>query len=210
MPKVGKITIRFHKDEQLREFDLHYSQKEKFHIKNVPHEFVRLTEFISSGYATEEGLRDRLHECVHDYQEKLKTERDVILYKICASTHLTSNITGEGNYSGQKKGVSKRISGMGYGVPVCSFGVEYKKCKEIDEGGKKYFPYKEDGTLGYEMRVEKSWSVIDWTPERESFFLSMYDNMENMIQKISLFFGDDDERVLSLIDAAHGNLKLIQ
>lgn len=210
MPEVGKIMVRFRKDENPREFKLYYSQKEKFYIKNVPADFVRLTEFVSSHHSTEDGIRNHLNECIKIFQEKLKTERDVILYRISASAYLTMNEIDENHYSGQKRGVSKRISDLGGSSPKCCFGIEYKKCKEIDEGGKKYYPYKQSGTLGFEMRVEKSWSVIEWTPEREAFFEGLYKSMENLVEKISVFFSDDDEKVLTLIDSAGGSIKLIQ
>ena len=210
MPKVGKIEIKFRKDEPCCYFDLYYSHKEKFYIKGIPVDFVRLPELVSSGHSTEESLRTHLRECLQIYQEELNTERDVSLYKISASSFLRMNEVNENHFVGDKEGVSKRISDIGGGVPKCCFGIEYNKCKEIDKGGKKYYPYKQSGALGYEMRVEKSWNIIEWTPEREEFFKSMYSNMENFIAKLSLFFTNDDEDVIKRIDSSGGNLKLIQ
>ena len=100
MPKVGKIEIKFRKDEPCCYFDLYYSQKEKFYIKGIPVDFVRLTEFVSSGHSTEESLRTHLRECLQIYQEKLKTERDVILYKIFASSLLRMNEVNENHFVG--------------------------------------------------------------------------------------------------------------
>ena len=209
MPKVGNIRVSFRKDENPHFFDLFYNQKNKFHIKNVPQHFQKLTEFVSEGYSTEESLKDTLNKCVIEYREKLKTERDVILYKISASSELRMNKVGEGHYSGIKKGISTKISDIGGGGPDCSIGFDYKKCKEIDEGGKKYYPYKDDGTLGYEMRVEKSWNIIEWTSEREDFFAGLYKSMGTMLEKISEFFSNDDEKVLERIDSFGEGTKLL-
>lgn len=205
MPKVGKIEVRFRDDEKIQQFDLWYSQKEKFFIKGLPQQFLKLLDFCSFGYPTEEALKNDLRDAVKKYKELLKIERKVILYRIAATAELTSNKTGEGTYSGNKREISNKFSSMGFGVPNCSLGIEYVIAKEVDEGGKKYFPYREDGSLSYDMKIAKNvWGIIDWTPEREQFFQSIYGAMQELVIKLSSIFLEDDEKVAQLIDTSSG------
>jgi hypothetical protein len=216
MPKIGKVQANF--TGQTEVFELWYSQKEKFNVKGLPKKFLELMreEFLPFGFETERLLTDTLFHAVNKYKELIKKERKVILYKIEASTMLTMNKEpfrpGVGEcYSGIKKGISKRIRTTNFGSAEAAIGLEYIIAIEIDNGNKKYHPIAEDGSVGYAMnshgRIE--YDVMEWSEQREAFFVALYESMQKLVFGISAFFSGNDIDLVNKIDNAGGNIKLL-
>ena len=209
MPKVGKIEVIFNKNSGKKVYDLWYSQTDNFHLKGLPSDFIELTGFQPDCWQTEASLRDNLRLSVEKYQKLLSTERKVIIFRVCASTELTMNKVREGNYSGYKHGISRKISSFGFGSPDYAVGIEYRLYKEIDNGGKKYYPLLENGGTGLERIITSDQSIIEWTEERELFFKGVYASMQSLVLKLAQFFTDDLDKTVARIDSVGGNAKLL-
>jgi len=203
MPKVGKIRTII-PGHTVRDYSLYYSQKQKFYITDIPEDFTKLSEFIDQSYETEQLLRDNLERCIRIAKEKLLCQRKVIAFRVAASHHLRLNPSGENAYSGTLPGISDKIAGFNtHGIPRCAFGVEYLVLYEYNDGVKiEYRQVNADGSLGYSLRVDqREYTIIDYTADREAFFLSIYDNMAGIVLKLSqFFFSRDLEAVLHGID----------
>ncbi len=214
MPKVGNIKIQIRKDEPEVVLDLWYSTNDQFFIKRVPSELIKLTGFNTEGYSTEALLKKHLSEAIELYNQLKITERKVLLFKISASTLLTMNKVSDGHFTGIKKGVSKNIKDLRVsdGAGIC---IEYKIAKEIDNGKKEYFEIENGDQLssyamGFNLTSRSDWAIIDWTEEREQFFINLQNSMQEMVFKLSSFFGGDIENVVRSIDiTTSSNTKLL-
>lgn len=202
MPKVGKITVQIPGRER-KDYDLYYSQKDRFCIKGIPDDFIMLTGFRPEGYTTEAILWETLHVAIQTAREKLKSQRKVIVFKIAAATHLRMVKVGDGEYQGYRLGISKDIDEMPFGVPMCSMGLEYHIYIEVNDGIKKeYHTITGSDSFGRINGISSLFTIIDWTQEREDFFESIYESMSGLLRKLSTFFFSRDlETVLKAIDS---------
>lgn len=204
--KVGNIKIRIRKDEMEQSYALHYSQKDKFSIKGLPTELLRLSGFEPTHFPTENELVSQLEAAIRKYNELKKTERKVIMFKVGASTLLRMNKVSQGHYQGIKRGVSENIGDINF-ANGAGIGIEFKIAIEFDEGIKQYFELEESGLPSkYPVRFSRDeWMIIDYSLEREEFFNSIINSMQEMVFKLSQFFGGDTEKVANLIDSTVSN-----
>ncbi len=204
--KVGNIKVRIRQDEPEQSYALHYTQKDKFAVKGLPIEFLRLSGFEPSYFPTENQLITDLQEAIRKYNALKKTERKVIMFKVVASALLRMNKINQGHYEGLKRGVSENIGNLqvsnGAGIEI-----GFKVAIEVDQGKKEYFELDDDGLPSkYQMRFSNNeWTIIDYSLEREQFFNSITDSLQEMVYKLSQFFGGDNESVANLIDATISN-----
>lgn len=203
MAKVGKITVHIPGHERA-DYSLYYSQKNNFHIRGIPDDFKKLTEFMPDGYETEAVLRETLRCAIETAKEKLKSKRKVIIFIISASAELGMNKTGPGQFQGYKKGISDSIGFTGYGSNGAVLSVEYQTLFEISDGVKKeYYKINDNDSIGFRANFSSHQStIIDWTQEREDFFRSIYKSMSGLLLKLSgFFFSRDIDTVLKAIDS---------
>ncbi len=85
-------------------------------------------------------------------------------------------------------------------------GIEFQILFEQNLDGLHYFYCdRDDGSMGNQMTVANSSIVIDYTPERELFFIGIRESMSGLLKKM-LDTMIEPEKLISFIDA---NQKLI-
>ncbi len=214
MPKVGKVPAVFDKDKYYNTIDLYYNQKEKFHVKDLPEDFCKITDFVPSRWATEEQISGALRMAIIKYNEAKTAQRKVIVYEIKSSSMLRLNKTGDrhGSYSGTKPGISPIIGSSQYNTLDATVEFEYQIMLEINQGGLRYYKYELNGDIGFEVtHVSQSThkQIVEWTAERELFFESINTSLSTLLQRFSSFFSGDKDQVLLKIDQAAGDIKLL-
>lgn len=203
MPKVGKINVTYNSEDKPEVFDIYYNAKERFHVKGLSHDFLKLIEFRDFGYDKEQDLRDTMFWACKKYRELKTAQRKVIIFWLAAGSIFTMNHLGDEHYSGKKKGISEKIGSLGHGIPQASVGIEYWICTETTEGAdKKYHRLKDDGSIRYAIDEGKlrSATIMEWSAEREAFFLGMYNRMQDMVYSLSKFISLDEPDMLSMVD----------
>lgn len=189
MPKIGVKTEKI--KEQYVELVIWYTRGLGFFYKNLPSDFINVTEFRNEGYESENALLASFRNALNAYHEQMKQTKKVIRYSLRGSAEMVMNKVGEGCYSGRKDGVSDKFSTTESGGYV--FGFDYTILMETSGTDKKrYYQLKEDGSIGREMRDRNDVNNIDWTPEREQFFKDMEDNLQRLINGVSSFFDRSD------------------
>lgn len=201
MPKVGKIRLRYQGDSSV-EHELHYSQKELFSIKGLSAEFLALTNFVTFGYSTENELTLAIHQAVNLYKELKTNSKLVILYKCVASPELRMNKTGETSYCGTLPGVSGNIKDAGCGTIKAAFGIDFFVAQLVSDGvTKKFYPYNStEKTIGSHPKSNVSdYQQMDYSEEREQFFINIIESMKKMVVSVSVFFDADPEQAINII-----------
>lgn len=202
MPKIKKITFTI--NQEFLTLDLFYNTKNKyFFYKGLPSEFTNISKFDNMGN-TEEQLYEELVAARRIYYERKKRQRLVIGFYCIASSELTMNKVEEGNYSGLKKNVSRKI-GMFHGeAPLLSFGIEYGIFNLTEGTDRKTWQKVNPKTMAvskYENDVSERYQMIDYTPERYAFFESINQSMCALVEKMSMFFGADQKKIIQLIES---------
>lgn len=204
MPKVSKIKL-YLESGWGEDYEVHYNAKNapKFSIKGLPEDFTKVTGIYPYGFATEAELDSNINKAVSEYKRLKKTERKVIVYKASATGELTmhrENGRYEGHYTGSLPGISKKFDSFGHGAETASFGISYHIMIEVDHVNKRqYHPIKNDGSLGFARNLQTKEQVMDWSEEREAFFISIYSSMSEMVLKMSQFIDQEPEEIALLI-----------
>jgi len=210
MAKIGNIEFTIG-SKYPKSYPLYYTQKYKFEIRGVDEEFFHLTKTSNMGYSTEQDLKLAMYEAIPIYHKLKEEQRLVILYRCSASTALRMNKTGRGSYTGLLPEVSRKITSIN-GAPYCTVGIDYEVYMEIFNG--KDFEYYE---VGEDMEVvsshKETWnrvsgfSIMEYTPENLEFFNNIKSSMQEMVRKLSTFFGLDAEQAQLMIQ---DNLKILE
>lgn len=209
MPKIGNINLKYQGDAYITH-EIHYRQGEGFSIKGFSDEFIGITGFNTYGYQTEHDLVNTVEAACRKYRELKTTAKWVILYKCEASSELRMNKIKEGEFHGLLQGVSNKIGNdTTLGGCLAAFGIDYIIAQVIDDGVKKKF-YKIDKLTKkvseWEVKTVKNYQEMDYTEEREQFFLNIIEKMKKIVVSASRFFGEDPEKAAMLIES---NLKII-
>jgi len=209
MPKVSKLKLCI-KTQYGEDYEIHYNAKEAplFSIKGLPEDFFRVTNVYTHGYSTEAELSTAIQKALYEYKKIKETQRKVILYKASASAELTMVKIKDGHYHGSLNGISKKLdNGFGHSAEVATFGISYRIMMEVNVVNTlKYHSIKEDGTLGYSSEKKSKEQVLEWTPEAEAFFESIYESMKMLVLKMSKFIEQTPEEVALFIES---NQKLL-
>lgn len=210
MPKVGKIRLKYD-DDFGKEHDIYYTSKELFTVKGLPNDFHSLSNFNQFGYATEDALAKALYGACHRYREAKTNTKVVILYKCQASSELKMNKVGEGHYQGLLPGVSVKIESAKYDSCLAQFGVDFLVLKVVDDGVKKEYFRVDAVTKEVKCEYRNSsvyqYQEMDYTEEREQFFLNLVESMKKMVVAASTFFGAGPEQAALFIEQ---NQKLLK
>ena len=199
MPKIGKdhVTIR---GKQV-ELEVHFSRKTKFHYNGLPEEIYHMTSLGIETYDTETALKQALRSALEIYHEKIKRTRKMIFYTLECSRELffKQDETCVANTIPRDK-VNRKFRpdlSSRFGV-----GFDFLILLEVSAVKTEYYRLNEDGTPGYRMHHIKSTdaTLIEWTPERERFFLNMVAQLQRLIYGVSSFFDAPDlqERIETL------------
>jgi len=201
MPKVGYIRLRYNSENSIRH-DIFYNSKNKFHIKDLPDEFIGLTKFTAHGYETENLLEDAARSACEVYRQLKSNSKTIILYRCSASPELTSNKIGIDSWEGLLKGVSPKIHHVNNGV-AC-FEVNFILIQVVSDGVQKKY-YKIDPETKkverWEFLYADSYQSMDYTEERWQFFLSIVEGMKKMVVQASQFFGAEPEQAAEFIES---------
>ena len=210
MPKVGKMSLRWDRNDHAIDYNIWYSQKLNFEIRELPHDFLALTDLKTWGYEKESDLRENVLVCFHKYIILKKTERKVILYNLSATTKIRMNRVGDGHYQGTRSGIDDKLF---MDLPThnnnSGFSIGYMIAMEVDEGGKEYHKINDDGSVSSfteRLTRDEKKCVIAYTPEREQFFKDIEESVYQLVCKVSEFFSNQ-EKLLGFIDSG---LKLIK
>lgn len=202
MPKVSKIRLKYDRYYG-RDHDIYYSSKDGFSVKGLPEDFQTLTSCRLLGYNTEGELSNALHAACHKYREAKTQSRKIIAYKCIASCELRMIKTGYGSYSGLLPNVSPKIADTGYDSCLAQFGIDFLVLKVVDDGVRKSY-YRIDSSTGEvinELRESlNDYQEMEYTEEREQFFLNLVESMKKMVVAASTFFGADSEQAVLFIE----------
>lgn len=208
MAKIGKDMFVIKNENRCVE--IHYSQKTGFYYKGVPQEVYDLTNFGSKRYLDEGSLKQQLLCSLTEYHEKIRNCRKVISYHLYGSTQLILNkLEGTyAGYSGIKTGVSKQFDHKLDNNIENMFGFTFNVLIEVTGRTTEYYHVREDDFPGgpYRFASESKERIIDWTQEREQFFMDLREKLQQLIYGVSQFFDHPD--LLQLIDS-HG-IKLLE
>lgn len=208
MAKIGKTHTTV--NNQFTVLEVHYNQSRGFFHKGLPHEVYELTELGKTKHLSEKDLGIALYCALEEYHEKTKKQRKVILFELLGSSELINNKTESVNgtmYSGTKNGVSDKFASS-RGNGEYSFGFTHHILLETVAKNKEYHCIDKDDniTRRYQRDMnERGINIIDWTPEREQFFLELKEQLFNLIVGVSTFF--DNPEYLKLMDT--GGLKAL-
>jgi hypothetical protein len=220
MAKVSKINISIGDNDH--QFEAHYSDKLKFHVKNFPQEILLVNGEWSGKIQNHERmveLENSVRALLKEYYERIKSQRKVILYTLIFSQNFKMRQTGIGSYSGDnpKIKIPSPFDGMytssDRGKDINGYGLVFDFCvaTEITGSQTKYIrQWKSEGGIvemeKYATRSSKDEVAIDWTPQREAFFENMKEAMTMMAIKFCDFFGKDEKKLLDVMDSG---MKLI-
>lgn len=213
MPKVSNIEITIlGKHER---YDIYYGKKDMFSIKGIPTEIIRMTSLRTTDFNTEAALIEAVQNAVRKYHQLITSEKKVIAYKIQLPNDFKMNRTGDGSWAGRNEMIPTKllhkIDGFGFrqGGLKFAFGFQlsYENLLEITENGVVYYEIRLDGSRGGARNKDSQTMLMDWTEEREAFFKMIQSNTKQMVEKMLLFLSQDDEKLLTLIDA--GGQKLL-
>lgn len=204
MPKVGKIKLVIEGSSWGNEYPLFYTQKRGFELRDLPEDFINLTGVKTYGYTTESALRDAMYPAAQSYKELSTKRRKVIVYICRASEELTMNKIDKGHYQGTRIGVSKKIARFDFSQFNClsQFGIDFEIMYEVSRSdGVTYYNIDKNGIQKSHGRaLSREFQVIEWTQQREDFFASIVNAMQNLVLQLSTFFDKNAEQAIQFID----------
>jgi hypothetical protein len=208
MPKVGTKEFKIKGVNQ--KFNLYYSPKEGFYLKNFPSDVYSLTE-TTAWYNTEAELMDSTNRALYNYHKIIAAETRVILISIAAPTGKVMNKTGHGHYVGDKEWIGsfgpkiKHVSSFeAGGAAGFGFLIGYRVCLKIESNGFEYYDIRNTHTteddqerIRRKTHKNKEEIEIEWTEENEAFFKKLESNMDSMFEQIVNFFRQPEELLLA-------------
>lgn len=197
MAKVGKYRTRI--DGVYREFEVYYTEKELFTIKNFPSEVVRIghQDTLIPRFSSQDALETFYFYLIEKYQELSKTRTKVIGYKIVASIDFIMNKSGDNSWSGFKNFVPSEMAKFvehGYGNnTVVGFAYEVYERVSSKEGYK-YFEIKDDGTVSpyFNRSVESEYMIVEYSEELKTFFIELKEAMRQLAEKLIIVSGSQE------------------
>mgnify|MGYP003463643941 CR=1 FL=1 len=202
MPKVGKIKLKYD-SEFGKDHDIYYTSKEGFTVKGLPSDFHTLTDLKYYGYNSEGDLTSALLSACHKYREAKVNTKMVIMYKCVASTELRMNKVSDGSYQGLLPGVSREIDDIKSRNCIAQFGIDFMVMSVVGDGVSREYYRVDSVTKEVKGRYSVSpreYQEMDYTEEREQFFLNLVESMKKMVVAASTFFGADPEQAALFIE----------
>jgi hypothetical protein len=215
MPKVSKIEIRI--KDITHTFDVFYSPKQdkQFHIPKFPEDILKIVGKrayeVAERFERVIDLEKSVREVLEEYYERLSVQRKVIIYSLDFSQEFIMERKSIDSWAGSNPEIklpkqfnsfhSLREKTKGYGM---SF--DFCVATETKGAETKYLRQWKNNKGQVEMdsggtRLQSGEMAIDWTPEREIFFENMRDAMTKMAIKFCDFFGQDEKKLLGIMDS---------
>jgi len=212
MPKIRKLTIRYHNNQQKLETAMHYNSDHGFYVK-IPEEFHTiesdpevkdLTKRIQHGRVmgllvigeNEDSVVKDLETYLNRYATCGVSERLVIMYKIA---YTSSSIPAPNAWRSE-------------GTDEVKLELEYQVATEQTFGDSMTYVSR-DERHNYSNRKIKSgdyefkgWNVIDYTEEAEAFFSRIYTAMEALVHQFIEHIGEPEDAIKTI----KSGLKLLE
>lgn len=198
MPKVSNLKLSI--DGKPTTLDVYYNASDKFHFKYFPTEVYNLgsqdgeTKILLRKIETENDLRDTAIKIIDNYHKTKSKSRKVIAYWISAVTPYHMVKIGAGHYQGNKSiGMdSHKITSISGDA---GFTITWKMYLEVDENGKNYYCYDEDGAVRWKTSVDSKAQILEWTPERESMFEYVSTRLEELFLSLIKVMGNPEKLI---------------
>lgn len=175
-----------------------YNEQNLFHFKGFPAEVSRIAgnteQYRLAHQPTSDALYFAAKEAIKLYEEKIKQTRKVIAYEVKAPENVKSIKKGYQTYP------RENCDWVGYSGERDDFGfmVNYKVLFLIESGDKREFrSVMDDGTPGHMEHGGKG-RIIDYTPEREKFFINLRSAFINLFDQAISYLHDPDKLILSI------------
>jgi len=211
---MAKITTKGYSiDGQHKFFEVHYTQKNGFTLKDFPLDVWKLgTEHSHPPhFGSENELYTGVFHALLAYHEKRKTQKKVIRVELKLGVHYLSNRTGRGSYEGNKAGIDYAFRAKVSELSFPTYGIEldYMICFLVEDNGAKLFRANENGTVGSKLNVTPEREIIiDYTPERELFMQTAMGSIGKLAEMLISFFNKEDSELTQLIDSKGATLFL--
>lgn len=197
MPQIKKIPIH----RAGKDFELVISfntKKEAFTFSGIPPEYT--AEMKHRNFSTFDDCRRAVIAAIDAYTEKMKRTRKVILVTLSATHDVAMEKIGRGHYSLKPEADHRlqTITDGGWG-----FIIDYRIGLLVEGGVKdnQFYEIDEEGQREYADHVAKYEVILDWTEEREQFFLGIAKAVREMVEKVAAYLLDDPAKVMQRIDA---------
>lgn len=181
MPAIGKRTIVL-EDNTKVEFNIFYSTKKKFYIKEIPEKYKNISKISSwsnEGHVTEDALRMTFRKAIYEYAERTKSQRKVLIIDFQVGRETPVYL----HHQHEKKYDKIPSNGKDWGLAL-QYKIKMEVSSEIE---KKYYEIKENGELGYGWGLSKGDIVVPWTEEREKFFIKFKDELNWIADQFGRF-----------------------
>ena len=125
------------------------------------------------------------------------------MYKCVASTELRMNKVSDGSYQGLLPGVSREIDDIKSRNCIAQFGIDFMVMSVVGDGVSREYYRVDSVTKEVKGRYSVSpreYQEMDYTEEREQFFLNLVESMKKMVVAASTFFGADPEQAALFIE----------
>lgn len=196
MPKVDQITVRVYGKNTT--YDVWYTKREKFHLKNCPL-FIKLS--LLKGYSTLEGLKQDLQEMIDRYYaEKKKVEKIIVLQYSLGRETIDPDIKSDVPYWLR----NREYSTMSYDL---GFGISYQILWRTEDNGVKYYNIEKNDEIGHQRLLDNrtKWIIIPWTEEKEKTLEILKEQVSKVSQQIHKILKEESS-VESLLA---GKIKLL-
>ena len=216
MPKIG--TIKFKIDGVLVECQMHYSTKDKFHVKGFPKHVEEVTRmrFSTMKFNTEYELKSTAIDLIAKYHEIATVTEKVIHIQLSIPKEMYQQpeFPDVVNSRYENKEWAKNIPSGYYhdkdsfcithSTGIIGFIIDYDILFKNSGNGIKYYTVKKnpDSTESVHSETSRAKNSLEipWTIEREQFLKSLEANAESMVRKIVEFFFQDKDLLIEAID----------
>lgn len=213
MPKVGTHRIQF--NDGVKEFDIWYTSKDGFTLKNFPENILQTVGSADGTWikhqSTEAACRQEYNNVVARYYELTKSERHVIVIKMSLGCGITMNRVDKHRYAGHQdwfKNFRTMISDSGFGGLPYAIAFDYETGVIIKDQKDLWADttHDETGAVTYRSSHVKKFNpdnycvVLDYSIETELFLKGIQMQMTVLAKKMALFF-TDETKLLSAISS---------
>lgn len=191
MGKVSQVRLRYLSSAS-KVHDIHFTKSLGYYVKDLPTDFTRLTGVDPGGYTSEDSLIKALKAASNVYLSKQNNTKKMIAYKLGASNDLlfdhdeVNNQIPKQNVSSQFKSVTKMMS-----REKLILSVDYMVVEVVANGSDKDFFKMEKGEKSKVILNMNEYNLIDYSPERLSYFEMTQDFMQNLIVTLSKRIDDN-------------------
>jgi len=204
MPKIGTtmITVK----NKMTSFDVYYTQKEGFYLKDFPAEILK---FSREGYKprqdSEHNMKVWYMSTTKLYHDALKKIRKVIAVKLQLSMMYTHKKTSDNSWKHREDINSKFSSktsfdGSDSWKHQMRFDFQILFIEERDEVVDSYFMCNPDGTIGHRTGERDVSFLLDYSEERLAFCQSIENNLIQLAEKFIQFFQQPIDELTKAID----------